>query len=175
MKRSAVIIAVVVVALALTVNRFAHASPLLRHPIVTWRLWHMPRPAHEPVPVEGVVAADLEDSWGSPRSEGRHHEGIDIFAPRGTPIRSATDGIVLSVGENRLGGHVVRVAGPGGEWHYYAHMDHFGSVQPGDIVHAGDVLGYVGNTGDAARLPCHLHYGIYRAPGRATNPYPRLR
>ena len=174
-RRSFIIVALIVIALAASAERMLHASPLLRHPILTWRLWRMPAPAHEPVPVDGVVSADLVDSWGAPRSEGRSHQGIDIFAPRGTPIRSATEGIVLSVGENRLGGHIVRVAGPGGEWHYYAHMDHFASVRPGDVVHAGDVLGYVGDTGNARGTPYHLHYGIYRAPGRATDPYPRLR
>ena len=176
MKRTwGIAVVVVIIALAATADRVLHASPLLRHPLLTWQLWQLPAPAHEPVPVAGVTAADLTDSWGSPRPGGRSHQGIDIFAPRGTAIRSATPGIVLSVGENRLGGHVVRVAGPGGEWHYYAHMDHFAAIHPGDVVRAGDILGYVGDSGDAKGTPCHLHYGIYHAPGWATNPYPRLR
>ena len=63
-------------------------------------------------------------------------------------------------------------ASTGPEWHYYAHLDSFGTFREGDIVHAGDVLGYVGNTGNARGTPAHLHYGIYRDAAR--NPYPRL-
>ena len=73
---------------------------------------------------------------------------------------------------NRLGGQIVGVLGPGLEWHYYAHLDRFGTLREGDIVQAGDVLGYVGNTGNARGTPSHLHYGIYR--DGAQNPYRRL-
>ena len=81
-------------------------------------------------------------------------------------------GIVTRVGMNRLGGRVVGVLGPGLEWHYYAHLDRFGTFGEGDIVQTGDVLGYGGNTGNARSTPSHLHYGIYR--DGAKNPYPRL-
>jgi peptidoglycan LD-endopeptidase LytH len=147
------------------------AYPLLRHPLLLAALWHA-RPATTlPVPVDGVRRNQLTDSWGSPRPGGRHHEGMDIFAKRGTPIRSTTRGIIVNVGENRLGGHVVKVLGPGLEWHYYAHMDHFADVHVGDAVRAGEVLGYVGDSGDAAGTPTHLHYGIYRRLGGAVDPY----
>jgi len=80
------------------------------------------------VPIDGVARASLVDSWGSPRPGGRGHQGIDIFAHRGTAIHSATRGIVVKVGDNQLGGHIVKVFGPGGEWHYYAHLDRFADV-----------------------------------------------
>lgn len=126
------------------------------------------------VPVEGVRPAQLTDTWGAPRSGGRRHEGIDIFAPCGRPVVSATRGLVLGTGENALGGMVVRVLGPGGSVHYYAHLGRFGGVRGGDRVQPGDTLGYVGDTGNARGTPCHLHYGVYGRGGGARNPYPLL-
>jgi len=66
-----------------------------------------------------------------------HSEGIDIFAPRDTPVRSTTRGIVTRVGTNKLGGQVVFVLGPGLESHYYAHLERLPQIRPGDIVQAG--------------------------------------
>ncbi|HKO57234.1 MAG TPA: M23 family metallopeptidase [Thermoanaerobaculia bacterium] len=150
-------------------------SPLLRHPLATARLFRTPAPRHLPVPVDGVRPRGLIDSWGSIRSGGRHHQGIDIFAPRNTPIRSTTSGIVVTVGVNRLGGRIVRILGPGPMWHYYAHLERYGGLRPGDEVQPGDVVGYVGDSGNARGTPPHLHYGIYRFEGGAVNPYPFLR
>jgi murein DD-endopeptidase MepM/ murein hydrolase activator NlpD len=127
-----------------------------------------------PVPVEGVRPRQLTDSWGAARSGNRRHQGIDIFAPCGTPIHSATDGVVFTVGTNSLGGQIVRVLGPGGYWHYYAHLSRFADVKEGQRVAAGTVLGYVGDTGNAKGTPCHLHYGIYSWGNVAHNPYPLL-
>jgi murein DD-endopeptidase MepM/ murein hydrolase activator NlpD len=138
------------------------------------RLAALPEPKALRVPVAGVRRAELNDTWGGIRSEGRHHEGIDIFAPRGTPVLASTEGIVLRVGTNRLGGQVVWVLGPGGQRHYYAHLDRYGDVRAGMRLPKGAFVGYVGNTGNAARTPSHLHYGIYMAGG-AVNPYPYLR
>lgn len=116
----------------------------------------------------------LVNTFNASRDGGRRqHQGIDIFAPRSTPVVSTTSGLVTRVGTNELGGQVVWVLGPGLESHYYAHLDRFADIQPGDIVQPGDVLGYVGRTGNARGTPFHLHYGIYRR-GRAQNPYPRL-
>jgi murein DD-endopeptidase MepM/ murein hydrolase activator NlpD len=145
-----------------------------------WRApWHMARlalqqaPVALPVPVSGIAPRQLADTWNAARSDGRKHQGIDIFARRGTPVLSATEGVVTRVGINSLGGKVVWVLGPGRQMHYYAHLDGYADVQPGDHVLAGTVLGYVGNTGNAIHTPPHLHYGIY-APGGAINPYPLL-
>jgi murein DD-endopeptidase MepM/ murein hydrolase activator NlpD len=149
-------------------------EPWLRHLSYAMRLASLPAPAELPVPVQGVGPKALRDTWHGPRSGGRKHEGIDIFAKRGTPVLSSTEGIVLRVGSNRLGGLVVWVLGPAGERHYYAHLDGYADVRAGMRVGAGRVLGYVGDSGNAKGTPPHLHYGIYQAGG-AVNPYPRLR
>lgn len=146
-----------------------------------WRApWHVlrlslqPIPTTLPIPVDNVAARQLVDTWGAARSAGRRHEGIDILAPRGTAVLSATEGVVTRVGTNNLGGQVVWVLGPGRQMHYYAHLDGYADVSPGSHVLPGTPLGYVGNTGNARGTPPHLHYGIYQAGG-AINPYPLLR
>lgn len=138
------------------------------------RLAAMPAPQSVAMPVDGVHPSALRDNWHAPRDGGaRRHEGLDIFAPRGRAVRAATEGIVLDVGNNRLGGQVVWVLGPGGQRHYYAHLDRFSDVRRGQRVVSGNVLGYVGTTGNARGTPPHLHYGIYTNAG-AINPYPLL-
>ena len=140
-----------------------------------WFVWQLAiddPPVHLINPVAQVSPRRFVDTWGAARGD-RRHEGIDIFAPRDTPVRSTTRGIVTRVGTNKLGGQVVFVLGPGLESHYYAHLDRFADIKPGDVVQAGDLLGYVGRTGNARTTPFHLHYGIYRR-GTAQNPYPRL-
>jgi murein DD-endopeptidase MepM/ murein hydrolase activator NlpD len=148
--------------------------PALRSPIEMVRLAWMPVPEALPVPVDGVERRQIADTWGGPRSGGRKHEGVDIFAPRGTPVRSTTRGVVLRVGENRLGGLHATVLGPGLQVHYYAHFDRFGDFDAGAVVESGDVLGYVGDTGNAKGTPPHLHYGIYTPAEGAVNPWPLL-
>lgn len=139
-----------------------------------FRLLREPLPSTLPVPVEGVTPSDLVDTWGSARGEGRRHEGIDIFAPRNTQVLAATHGVVVRRGWNRLGGRVISVLGPGGYSHYYAHLEAWDLPDVGDWVEQGQVLGYVGTTGNAAGTPPHLHYGIYKGVGGAINPYPLL-
>lgn len=158
----------------LCVAAYAFLGPYLDDTLYAIRLASMPVPESVGVPVRGVPSRQLRDTWHAARSAGRKHEGIDIFAPRGTPVHSSTQGIVLRVGTNRLGGRVVWVLGPGGQRHYYAHLDRFADVSAGTQVRAGTVLGYVGNTGNAASTPPHLHYGVYEAGG-PINPYPVLR
>ena len=148
--------------------------PVARHPIEALRLVRSDPPVPLVIPVDGVPVSELRDTWNAPRPGDRLHQGIDIFAPRGRPVLSATPGIVLSLGVNDLGGTVVRVLGPGGQWHYYAHLDAYGPVRAGDLIAAGTVIGYVGTTGNARGTPPHLHYGIYRFAGGALNPYPLL-
>ena len=156
------------------VRAIAPLGPVTRHPIIALQLMRMESPPMLPVPVDRVRPQQLRDTWNGPRPGGRQHKGIDIFAKRGTPVRSTTRGIVASVGTNQLGGRVVRVFGPDGEWHYYAHLERFAPIQPGDVINDGTILGYVGDSGNAKGTPPHLHYGIYRMRGGAMNPYPRL-
>ncbi|HLL76899.1 MAG TPA: M23 family metallopeptidase [Pyrinomonadaceae bacterium] len=126
------------------------------------------------VPVGGVRAAQVRDSWHAPRSNGRQHEGQDIFAPHGTPVYSATEGYVVKIGESELGGSTVFVHGAGGRWYYYAHLDSYApGLKVGDYVTPDTVLGRVGSTGNAAGTPPHLHFGVYTAAG-AIDPLPLL-
>ncbi|MES2975668.1 MAG: M23 family metallopeptidase [Pseudomonadota bacterium] len=149
-----------------------HYGPFKNLPVL-YRLWTQPLQGPLVVPVKEVRPSALADTWGASRGEGRKHEGIDIFARCGHPVVSATEGIVLSLGENTLGGMTVRVLGPGRSMHYYAHLADYGAFRAGDQVLPGDILGSVGNTGNARTTPCHLHYGIY-VGGGARNPYPFL-
>lgn len=170
---ASVVISLLIVTAGIYVAR--KAGGVFAHPIVAARLLALDAPARLPVPVKGVRRAQLVNSWGYPRSGGRSHRGIDIFARRGTPVVSTTRGIVVTVGHNRLGGRIVRVFGPGGQWHYYAHLEKFSGVRVGDVITAGTVIGYVGDSGNARGTPPHLHYGIYRFQGGAINPYPPLK
>lgn len=153
---------------------WALLEPWARRALYVMRLEAMPTPTALAMPVSGVRPAALRDTWHASRGAGRKHEGIDIFARRGTPVRAATEGIVLRVGTNRLGGQVVWVLGPGGQRHYYAHLERFSDVTAGMRVEEGRVLGYVGNSGNARTTPPHLHYGVYGKAG-PVNPYPLLR
>lgn len=149
------------------------AASLAETPIYALRLALRAAPATLPVPVAGVLPRSLRDTWGAARSEGRRHQGIDIFAPRGRPVIASTEGLIWRTGENRLGGTVVWVLGPARQLHYYAHLDRLGPLAAGARVRVGEVIGFVGSTGNARGTPPHLHYGIYTASG-PINPYPLL-
>lgn len=126
------------------------------------------------MPLQDVSKKAVADTWHAPRGTGRLHEGQDIFAPRGTPILSATSGLVYRIGENNLGGQTVSVIGSGGRVYYYAHLDSYAAgLEVGDRVSTRTVLGYVGTTGNAQGTPPHLHFGVYTLKG-ATNPLPLL-
>lgn len=144
----------------------------------TWRVVELTsRPADRVLlmPVKGVPVRAVADTWKAPRSARRLHEGQDIFARRGASVVSATQGIVVRIGENTLGGHTVSVLGSGGRYYYYAHLDRYEpALAVGDLVEPGSVLGYVGNTGNARTTPPHLHFGVYSAAG-PVNPLPLLR
>lgn len=155
-----------------------HPSAVQLNPALVKKLNHMRMPSSLPIPVDRVQARELKDTWGASRSSGRLHEGIDILAPRGTKVRSATPGLIADLRNSNLGGKVVWILGPGGAWHYYAHLDgHKRGLKVGDYVKKGDVIGYVGNTGNARHTAPHLHYGLYlNGKGRGVvNPYPYLR
>jgi peptidoglycan LD-endopeptidase LytH len=124
-------------------------------------------------PVQGVSANAVQSVFGDERDRGaRSHEGVDIFAARGTPALAATDGWVTRVTTNRLGGNVVWLWDPvRGQALYYAHLDRQ-DVSAGTRVKAGEVIGRIGNTGNARTTPPHLHFGIYRALEGAIDPLP---
>lgn len=125
-------------------------------------------------PVKDAGEADIGSLFGDARDGGsRDHHGVDIFAPRGTPVLAAADGIVGSVATTDIGGRVVWLYdATQGQSLYYAHLDDW-AVRDGQRVAAGDVLGFVGNTGNARTTPPHLHFGIYsRGP---VDPLPFIR
>ena len=127
------------------------------------------------MPLQDVNKRQIADTWGAARGAGRRHEGQDIFAPKGTPILSATNGYVYKIGENNLGGQTVSVIGSGGRVYYYAHLDSYApNLEVGDRVSTRTVLGYVGTTGNAQGTPPHLHFGVYTLTG-AINPLPLLK
>jgi murein DD-endopeptidase MepM/ murein hydrolase activator NlpD len=128
------------------------------------------------LPVDRATRDSIQSFFRDPRDGGqREHHGIDIFAGRGTPVVAAAGGIVSSVGTNALGGNIVFVAVPARrESHYYAHLDEQ-SVQTGTLIAAGDVLGTVGNTGNARTTAPHLHFGIYTFGRGPVDPLPYLR
>lgn len=147
-------------------------QPFMAVPRTTWEVARMPPPSTLPVPVQGVRPRQIADTFGAPRGSDRTHAGVDIFAKRGTPVLSATRGVVASVREGGLGGRQVWILGPARERHYYAHLDDWQpDLAAGDVVEPGTPLGTVGTTGNARGTPPHLHYGIYGTDG-AYDPLP---
>ena len=124
-------------------------------------------------PVAGKNSKAIGSFFGAPRDGGaRRHKGVDIFAPKGTPVLAASDGVVGARTSSRLGGKVVWLSAEGMN-QYYAHLDSQ-VVRPLARVNVGDTLGFVGNTGNARYTPPHLHFGIYRLGRGALDPYPFL-
>lgn len=123
-------------------------------------------------PVTGRGMGDVGSFFGDPREGGRRtHRGVDIFAPRGTPVIAAADGIVLSVDTTTLGGRVVWQRTSDGRYGlYYAHLDR-PLVQEGQAILAGDTVGLVGNTGNARTTPPHLHFAVYGRREGAVDPW----
>ncbi len=131
------------------------------------------------MPVRGVSAGAVSSTFGAPREGGRRrHRGADIFAARGTPVVAAHSGVVVARATLSLGGRTVATFGRRGVVCYYAHLDRWApGLAVGDWVREGDVLGTVGNTGNARTTPPHLHFGTYvlwRA-GAAVDPVMLLR
>lgn len=123
-------------------------------------------------PVSGKDNRAIQSFWGASRSGGnRSHQGIDIFAKRGTPVVAATNGFISNTGNRGLGGKQVWLRdGLFGQSLYYAHLNSIIAVD-GSRVKKGDTLGFVGNTGNAKTTSPHLHFGIY-ASGGAVDPLP---
>lgn len=170
-----IVTAVLVALLLAAAGGWAWQQPFMARARMLYGITRMPPPDALPVPVEGVPASRVADTWGAPRGRDRRHQGVDIFAPRGTVVRSTTRGVVVSVREGGLGGRQVWVLGPARQRHYYAHLDTWAEgLAAGDVVWPGDALGGVGNSGNARGTPTHLHYGVYGDTG-ALDPLPLLR
>ena len=164
-----VVVAIIFLLLAIT-----GASDTLRFYARVAKLYTQDPDTRLAMPLEQISRKDVADTWQAPRGTDRRHEGQDIFAPKGTPILSATNGYVYKVGENNLGGQTVSVIGAGGRVYYYAHLDRYAKgIEVGNRVTTRTVLGYVGTTGNAHGTPPHLHFGVYTMTG-AINPLPLL-
>lgn len=125
-------------------------------------------------------------TWGDRRGWGgrRIHEGTDLFASYGMPVKSTTYGMIETMGWNEYGGWRVGIRDVNNTYHYYAHLSSFNKkVKQGDIIEPGTIIGYVGSSGygkkwTSGRFPPHLHYGMYKFNGRtewAYDPFPALR
>jgi peptidoglycan LD-endopeptidase LytH len=137
-----------------------------------------------PLPVRSTYS--FRSTWGTSRSWGgyRIHEGTDIFAGYGVPVRSTCYGVVETKGWNAFGGWRIGIRDLNNLYHYYAHLSGYEkTVKAGDIVRPGQVIGWVGSSGygrpgTQGKFPPHLHYGIYRDRGLvewAFDPYPMLK
>ena len=135
-------------------------------------------------PVRGVDPRTLVDTFADPRPGERVHNAVDIMAPRGTPVLAVADGTVRQLGTAGAGGIAVYQVDAEEKYaFYYAHLDRLADgVEEGRAVRAGDVIGYVGTTGNAPRGTPHLHFAVYalgdtprRWGGRPINPVPLWR
>jgi murein DD-endopeptidase MepM/ murein hydrolase activator NlpD len=123
-------------------------------------------------PVRG--GASFIDSWGFPRSGGRSHKGVDMFAARGTPVVAVVDGRI-KFSSNSLGGLSTHLYADNGTVYYYTHLDgHPSNISSGQRVAKGTIVGFVGNSGNARYTSPHNHFEI-RPNGKAVNPYPTVR
>ncbi len=135
------------------------------------------------IPVAGISAEKLVDNYSASRSEGRSHNAIDIMAPQGTPVVAATDGTVVKMRDSNKGGITLYQLDAAGQFvYYYAHlMSYAAGITEGKQVKRGEVIGYVGDTGNATPGSYHLHFGISKpdSPGKwyggtPVNPFPVL-
>ena len=142
------------------------------------------RPLALVIPVAGVKPAQLLDTYTDARGGTRSHEAIDIMAPLGTPVYAVEDGRVEKLFDSKQGGLTLYQFDPAGELaYYYAHLDRYApGLVEGQALHQGDLVGYVGFTGNANPQAPHLHFAIFRLgperkwwKGTPVNPYPFLR
>jgi murein DD-endopeptidase MepM/ murein hydrolase activator NlpD len=136
------------------------------------------------IPVEGVKADQLVRSFEDSRSGARSHEAIDILAPRNTPVKAVEDGTIAKLFESKAGGITIYQFDPGEQFcYYYAHLERYAEgLSEGNKVRKGQVLGYVGTTGNAPKNTPHLHFAIFKLTaarhwweGTPIDPYDILR
>jgi len=136
------------------------------------------------LPVQGITAAQLQDTFTDARSEGRVHDAIDILARAGTPVLAVADGTIEKLFNSERGGLTVYQFEPGGRYcYYYAHLERYADgLAEKQTVTRGQVIGYVGSTGNASPEAPHLHFEIHTLgpekqwwKGASLNPYPVLR
>lgn len=121
----------------------------------------------------GVAPRNLTKNYGDPRSN-HAHIGLDIMAAEGTPIVSPTEAVVTGFGVWTGAGNYVQTRAPGGETFVYMHLSEIADIEQGDVLKVGDVIGYVGHTGNAAATAPHLHFEIHDKNNETSDPYPRF-
>ncbi len=142
-----------------------------------------PSPAGLSIPVQGMSATELTDTFVDARSEGRSHDAIDIMAAAGTPVLAVADGHIEKLFDSARGGLTVYQFEPSGRYtYYYAHLQRYADgLAEKQSIKRGQVIGYVGSTGNADPAAPHLHFAIFLlgperrwSEGSAINPYPAL-
>ncbi len=135
------------------------------------------------VPVQGMKVAALADTYDQPRGSQRHHEALDIMAAKGTPVVVAADGKVAKLFASKPGGTTLYQFDPNEKYaYYYAHLDRYADgVKEGMQVKRGDVIGYVGVTGNSDPNAPHLHFAVFELTpekqwwkGTPLNPFPLM-
>lgn len=135
------------------------------------------------VPVQGIKLASLSDTYDQPRGNQRHHEALDIAAPSGTPVLAAGDGKVAKLFTSKPGGTTLYQFDPSGKYaYYYAHLERYADgIREGMDVKRGDVIGYVGVSGNSDPNAPHLHFAVFELTpeklwwkGTPINPFPLL-
>ena len=142
------------------------------------------RQRHLTLPVQGLEAGELRDTFDEMRGGSRRHEALDILAPRNTPVLAVEDGTVAKLFLSDAGGTTIYQFDPTETYaYYYAHLERYADgLKDGDRVQRGQVIGYVGTTGNAPRDTPHLHFAIFKLTdekrwwqGTAIDPYPILK
>ena len=155
----------------------ANASPALQHSEGT-------PPNNLIIPVAGIRADELRDTFSESRSEGRIHDAIDIPAPLGTPVLAAADGTIIKLFQSEKGGTTIYQLSTDNKFvYYYAHLDRYAEgLTEGHFAKQGETIAYVGNSGNAGPGNYHLHFSIaiisdpkHYWQGVNINPYPLLR
>ncbi|MET0858424.1 MAG: M23 family metallopeptidase [Telluria sp.] len=135
------------------------------------------------IPVEGIKLAQLSDNFDQPRGKERHHEALDIMAPKGTKVIAVADGKVVKLFNSKPGGLTVYQFDPTEKYaYYYAHLDRYADgVKEGSVLKRGDLVGYVGVTGNSDPNAPHLHFAVVELTpkkewwkGTPVNPYPMM-
>ncbi|HEL4113270.1 TPA: M23 family metallopeptidase [Stenotrophomonas maltophilia] len=135
------------------------------------------------LPVQGVLPSQLRDTFTDARSEGRVHDAIDIMADTGTPVLAVADGTVEKLFDSKRGGLTIYQFEPSGRWcYYYAHLQRYADgLAEKQVIKRGEVIGYVGSTGNASAEAPHLHFEVHVLgpekqwwKGESINPYPLL-
>ncbi len=135
------------------------------------------------LPVQGIQASQLRDTFTDARSEGRVHDAIDIMADAGTPVLAVADGTVEKLFDSERGGLTIYQFEPSGRWcYYYAHLQRYADgLAEKQVIKRGEVIGYVGSTGNASADAPHLHFEVHVLgpekqwwKGESINPFPLL-